>query len=114
MTTPEPDLVRRAAELVLHYEKSLSQAARILGSTVPTVQQCVQQYLDQQSEDTDSSSIEGESAFLSVQLHDDAIAKESTNISLDIQTPKGWTLRFQLASLQDIITLLQSLEVPTC
>ena len=115
MTTPVPDLVRHAAELVLHYDKTLSQTARILQCTIPAVQKYVQQYLDQQSEDAESSSSsEAEGAFLSVRLADEPIAKEPISIPLDILTPKGWTLRLQLTSLQDIITLLQSLEVEPC
>jgi hypothetical protein len=47
MPTPDSVLQHRAAELVLHYHKSLGQSARILGTNVPTVQKLVNQFLDE-------------------------------------------------------------------
>jgi len=75
MITPHVSLVRRAAELVLHYDKTLSQAARILGCSIPVVQQCIQQHLDHspassEPPPTEEPSTNAEAPFVPILLDD--------------------------------------------
>jgi len=148
MISPTITQTRRAAELVLHYDKTVAQAARILGCSVPVIQKCIQYHLDRcpadgtgppfvsviladepttSSAEADSSfasdpladepttlSAEVAPSFASVPLDDEPTVPSPTVIPLDILTPKGLTLRLQLTSLQDVVTLLQSLEAVPC
>ena len=114
MTSSEPDLRRRAADLVLHYGKTLAQAARILGCGIPTVQQFVQEHLDRHPPvPAPSAPAEVEPSFVPVLLDDESASAPST-IPLDILTPNGLTLRLQLSSLHEVATLLHSLEGDRC
>ena len=110
MITPHVTLVRRAAELVLHYDKTLSQAARILGCSIPVVQQCVQHHLDHSPTSSEppppaeEPSTNAEAPFVPILLDDEHAAVPPTTIAIDILIPNGLTLRFQLPSLQDVVT----------
>jgi len=127
MSSSAPDLPRRAATLVIEYDKTLGQAARILGYSIPTVRNFVQQYLDRpadvadadnshvaDADDSPTAGVEAPPPFVSVLLDDAPPSESPTTIPLDILTPNGLTLRLQLSSLQDVVTLLHSLEVKPC
>ena len=118
MITPHVTQVRRAAELVLHYDKTLSQAARILGCSIPVVQQCVQHHLDHSPASselppTEKPATNTEPPFVPILL-DDKESNAPTTIARDILIPNGLTLRVQLPSLQDVATLLHFLTNNQC
>lgn len=111
MTLPEPDWRRLAAELVLHFHKTPSQASRICACSIASVQQCVAEYLRQEKVAAT------EPAFVPVAIVDveESVPPSTvTAIPLDILTPGGLTLRFQLSSVNDVARLLQSLEADRC
>lgn len=115
MTSNHSDLARRAAELVLHYDKTPEQTAAILNCELGTIQDFVQEYLDHNPHlvnieiETDI-----QSSFIPVLLEDEPASVSSSAIALEILTANGLTLRLQLASLHDIAQLLQELEAASC
>lgn len=121
MTETYQELMRRrAARLVLEKQFAPEQAAKILTCSIQAVRKWVAEFLDLQPPPTLTPDA---APFLSVEIvEDEHVTSETTpepppepmpetTIPIDILTPNGLTLRFQLSSLHDLVALLQSLEV---
>jgi hypothetical protein len=113
MTFSSPDLPLRAAKLVLDFQKSPIQAARLLGCSVPALQKALLHYLDEQPQPTNLPKESPPSDFADVRLEEPPVPPIAA-FPLEIMTPSGITLRLQLHSLDDLAALLNSLEVASC
>ena len=113
MTFSSPDLPLRAAKLVLDFQKSPIQAARLLGCSVPALQKALLHYLDEQPQPTSFPNDPCLPDFADVRLEEPPVTT-TTAFPLEIITPSGITLRLQLHSLVELAALLNSLEVASC
>ena len=110
MTESHSDSLQRCAvQLVLVKKLPPGQAAKILQCTSRGVRRWVQEFLDQQPP-PDLNALEP-SSFVPITL---AEPLSAPGIPVRLTTTTGLALRFQLATVQDIVELINALEVKPC
>lgn len=103
-------LRRRAVQLVLEKNLTPGQAAKVLQCTIHAVKKWVKEALDQES-------LPQTEPFVPVTLEETAELSSSPVNAKAVSVeplPDGYSLRLQLATLSDVIRLLQFLEDDPC
>jgi transposase-like protein len=103
-------LRRRAVQLVLVKKLPPGQAAKILQCTSRGVRRWVQEFLDQQP--LPDLTVLDPGSFVPVTLTESS--SPVLAIPVRLTTATGQILRFRLASVRDVVDLIQALEVKPC